>query len=157
MAAVSKSGTPTLSTLAPPTNSQLAGLVCGEDIAAGDACYVKSDGKVWRSKATVTSNTCDAQGKVHGYAAKAAKSGEAVTLYFDVEFNYGSGLTPGNNVYLDDTTFGAINDAPAAAFITTANLTPTGTTMNEDKHQGLLLPIGYIVDATRIRLCPSRY
>jgi hypothetical protein len=133
MAEISKSGTPSLATVTPGHNCQLAGLKAGEDIAAGDACYIKaSDGLVWRS----TGAAANAAAKVRGFAFKAAKSGEAVTLYHDVNFNYGSGLTPGANLYLSGTVAGGLADA-----------TSTGGTAS----------IGYVVDATRIRVFESRY
>jgi hypothetical protein len=58
-----------------------------------------------------------------------------VTLVFDVNINYGSGLTPGAKVYLSATA-GAIDDAAT-----------TGGTA----------PIGFCVDATRIHVWQSRY
>jgi hypothetical protein len=77
MAAVAKSGTPSLSTRNPcPGHYVGSNLLTGEAISAGDPCYVKSDGKVWRSIGT----TADAAAKVDGWAAGAAASGEAVTL-----------------------------------------------------------------------------
>ena len=58
MAAISKSGTPSLSTAIPPTTNSLSGLYAGEAIAAGDACYIKtSDGKVYRSIGTAANAT----------------------------------------------------------------------------------------------------
>lgn len=71
----------------------------GEAIAAGDALYIKSDGKLW--KATGTANNAAAQ--VDGFAAAAAAVGEAVTMVTDVDFHYGVGLTPGARYYLSAT------------------------------------------------------
>jgi hypothetical protein len=107
-------------------------LTCGEDIAAGDACYVKNDGKIWRS----TGAAANAAAKVRGFAPYAAKSGETLTLLFNVTFNYGASLTPGADVYLSGATAGAIADASS-----------TGGTA----------PVGFVVDATRIYLYQSRY
>lgn len=250
MTAVSKSGTPSLTTAAPPTNCSLSGLVAGEAIAAVDACYIKSsDGKAYKSSgaatglnppdepalATATSGgtvaagiygvkityknatgetlasengtiattgatstitvtspaasgsggaaathylvymtpvnggpwklqngsgtaiatdytrtappvtntaeppTADSSGSkaaavVDGYAPVATASGDAMSLYWNVRFNYGASLTPGSFVYLDSTTAGALNDAATAL----------GT-----------VPIGRVIDATRIDLFRS--
>ena len=131
MADIAKSGTPSLASVAPPASSRISGLLAGEDIAAGDACYIKSDGKVWRS----TGAAANAAAKVRGYAFVAAKSGEAVTLYFDVNLNYGAGLTPGADYYLSATA-GALADAASV---------------------GGTAPVAYAVDATRIHVMPSRY
>jgi hypothetical protein len=131
MAAIAKSGTPSLCSVLPGQDKTISGLLAGEAIAAGDACYIKSDGKVWLSDGTAAT----APAKVDGFAAKAAAVGEAVTLVFDVNFRYGAGLTPGARVYLM-TTPGALSDAAT-----------TGGTA----------PNGFVVDATRIRVWQSRY
>jgi hypothetical protein len=132
MADIAKSGTPSLSTTLLPNNCTLGGRLAGEAIAAGDACYIKSDGKIWKS----TGAAANAAAKVRGYAFKAASVNEAVTLVWDVRFNYGSGLTPGAEVYLSGATAGALADAAS-----------TGGTA----------AIGHVVDATRIELYRSRY
>lgn len=131
MADIAKSGTPSLASVEPPPNHRVNGLLTGEAIAAGDACYIKSDGKIWRS----TGAAANAAAKVDGFAPKAADSGEALTLYHGVVFNYGAGLTPGATVYLSATA-GLIADAAT-----------TGGTA----------PIGFVVDATRVFLTVSAY
>jgi hypothetical protein len=132
MAEISKSGTPSLSTLLPQPANRQTGLLAGEDIAAGDACYIKSDGKVWRS----TGAAANAAAKVRGWAAQPAKSGEAITLVHDVNMRYGASLTPGANYYLSGTVAGGIADAAS-----------TGGTG----------PIAYAVDDERIRVLRSNY
>jgi hypothetical protein len=121
-----------MSSVLPPQNNQLAGLLAGAAIAAGDACYVSSTGVVLLS----TGVAANAAAKVRGFAAAAATSGEAVTLVWDVNFRYGAGLTPGADVYVSGTTAGALD-----------SVSSTGATA----------PIGFVVDATRIRLYQSRY
>lgn len=129
MAAVPKSGTPSLASVTTQVNS-LAGLLAGEAIAAGDACYIKSDGKVW----IATGAAANAAAKVYGFAAQAASVGEAVTLVWDVRLRYGAGMTPGTQLFL--STGGALVDAAT-----------TGGTA----------PIGVVVDATRIHVWQARY
>lgn len=131
MATIAKTATPSLASVLPGQNDQHAGLLAGEAIAAFDACYIKSDGKVWRS----TGTAANAAAKVRGWAAEACAVGEAVTLFFDIVCRYGAGLTPGADYYLSATA-GAIDDAAT-----------TGGTA----------PIAYAVDATRIALMRSRY
>lgn len=131
MAQIAVSGTPSLSSVTPPQSQQIVGLLAGEAITAGAPCYIKSDGKVWLSNGTAA----NAAAKVDGWAAAAAAVGEAVTLYFDVNFRYGSGMTPGARIYLSATA-GTIADAAT-----------TGGTA----------PIGFVIDATRIRVWQSRY
>ncbi len=131
MAAVAKSGTPSLASVLPPQNCQIAGLLAGEALTAGDACYIKSDGKVWLA----TGTAANAAAKVDGWAAEACAAGEAVTIFYDVTFRYGSGLTPGARYYLSGTA-GAIDTAAT-----------TGGTA----------PVAFAVDATRIRVMQSRY
>lgn len=130
MATIAKSGTPSMCSVNPPQNNQ-HNLKAGEAIAAGDACYIKSDGLAWRSNGTAA----NAAAKVDGFAAEAAAVGEAVTLWFEVNFRYGSGLTPGARYYASATA-GALDDAAT-----------TGGTA----------PVAYAVDATRIHVMESRY
>lgn len=132
MAAVAKSGTPSLASVLPPANCKITGLLAGEAIAAGDACYVKSDGKAWLA----TGAAANAAAKVRGFAAEACAVGQAVTLLHDVMIRYGAGLTPGADLFLSAATPGALSDVAT-----------TGGTA----------PIGFVVDATRIYVMPSRY
>lgn len=131
MATIAKSGTPSLTSVLPPQSSQIAGLKAGAALAAGDPCYIDSAGLVQLS----TGAAATAPAKVRGFAAEACASGEAVTLFFDVVFRYGAGLTPGADVFLGATA-GLLADAAS-----------TGGTA----------PIGFVVDATRIRVWQSRY
>lgn len=129
MAAIAKSGTPSLSTAVPPPTHSLSGLYTGENIASGDACYIKtSDGKVYRADGTATGATTI----VAGYAMESVPSGGVITLYYDIRMYYGAGLIPGTLVYLGTT--GGLSDAPT-----------TGGT----------IPLGIVVDATRIQLKQS--
>lgn len=131
MAQVAKSGTPSLASVNPPQNCQIAGLLAGEAIAAGDACYIKSDGKIWKS----TGAAANAAAKVDGFAATTAIAGDPVTLHFDVNIRYGAGMTPGTRLFLSATA-GTLADAAS-----------TGGTA----------PVGFVVDATRIHVWQSRY
>lgn len=131
MTAISKSGTPSLATIGPnPGANKLPTLLCGEAIAAGDACYIKSDGKIWRSDGSAS----DAESEVHGFAPVAAAVGDPLTLLFNVVFHYGASLTPGARVYLGTT--GALSDA--------------ATTGGKGQ-------IGFCIDTTRIYLYQSTY
>jgi hypothetical protein len=80
---------------------QLSGLVAGEDIAILDACYVKSDGKVWRSNGTAD----NAAAKFDGIAAQAASAGQGVTLFGrGTRARYSNGgLTPAALYYVAAT------------------------------------------------------
>lgn len=124
MALIAKSGTPSLASTRVGQEHRIAGLLAGEAIAAGDACYIAADGTVMRSNGTAA----DAAAAFRGMAAGAAASGEAVTLYRNVTFHYGSGLTPGASFYVGATA-GRLDDA--------------ATTGGTDE-------VAYAVDATRI-------
>jgi hypothetical protein len=131
MVALAKSGTPSLATMLPGGECFVgSNLRAGEAIAAGDACYIKSDGKVWL--ATGTANNAAAQ--VDGFAAAAAALNQPVTLLTDCDWHYGSGLTPGARYYLD-TTGGGLNTAATT---------------------GGLIAIGKAIDTTRVRLTANR-
>lgn len=130
MADIAKSGTPSMCSVLPPQCNQF-NLKAGEAIAAGDACYIKSDGLAWRSIGTAA----NAAAKCDGFAAEAAAVGEAVTLFFGVAFRYGAGLTPGAK-YFVGAAAGALADAA----------TTGGTGM-----------VGTAVDATRVYVNRSSY
>lgn len=105
MAALAKSGTPSLATTTPCSGHFTpAGLIAGEAIAAGDACYVKSDGKAWKAIGTSA-----AAAVVAGFACKAASSGEAVTLVRNVLMRYAASMTPGTAYYLSGSVAGGLD------------------------------------------------
>lgn len=101
---------------------QIADLKAGEDIDIAAPCYVKSDGKVYMSNGT----SADAAAKVCGFSARAAKSGQPVTLFgAGARFKYGSGLTPGALYYVGATkgrldAAATTGDAVGTAFAVTA-------------------------------------
>lgn len=133
MAEISKAGTPSLATVLPGDPMRFPPLPVGEDIGAGDACYVKqSDGKVYRSDGS-GSGVVGGSAEVDGFAALSAKvaNREAISLYHDVNLRYGSGLTAGKLLYLSTTVLGGLTDVVGAKQI---------------------IPIARTVDATRIRI-----
>lgn len=134
MAEITKNGRPSLSTITPDASTRISGdLFAGEDLGAGDACYIKTtDGKVYRSNGSAVA----AAAKVRGWTATSAKQGQATTLYTGVNFAYGSGLTPGTSFYLSGTNPGGIADAAS-----------TGGTGE----------IAFAIDSTRIRVKQSTY
>lgn len=131
MAAIAKSGTPSLCSLEPQQGDSITGLVAGEALAAFDACYIKSDGKAWLA----TAAAADAKGYVRGYAARAVAAGQPITLFRECRVRYGASLTPGANVFLSSATPGALQDTAGAH-------APNA--------------IGYCVDDTRIQLWDTR-
>jgi len=118
MVAIAKNGLPSLATALPPQNEQIPGLLAGEAIAAGDLCTIAGTGLVMRS---VTTNA------VRGVAAFGAPAGEAITLYRNVRFGYGAGLTPNTTVRLSATVPGGLDTA------------------------GTEQIVGFVVDAARIQ------
>lgn len=87
-----------------------SGLLCGEDIKAGDACYVKeSDGLVYKSGGSGVTLVTQEGSRVDGFAMEDAyfNSGggrqQAVTLMVNIDVGYsGGGVTPvpGRHYYL---------------------------------------------------------
>ncbi len=124
MALITKSGTPSLASTTPSQAHRLAGLLAGEVIEAGDACYVNADGTVRRSNGTAAGTAA----AFRGMAAGSASVGEAVTLYRNVTFHYGSGLTPGAS-YFVGATAGRLDNAASI---------------------GGTVEVAYAVDTTRI-------
>ena len=106
MAALTKVGTPSVASLLPPANNKICDIVAGEALGAWDACYIKgSDGKAYKS----TGAAANAAAVVDGFAAKADAIGAPVTLFYDVEVQYATGMTPGTNYYLSGTTAGGLD------------------------------------------------
>jgi hypothetical protein len=80
----------------------LAGLLAGEALSAGDACYIKSDGKVWKSNGTAV----NAAAAFIGLAAGDTDSGEAVTVVgigSRWKYDKAGSLTPGAKYYVSAT------------------------------------------------------
>lgn len=128
MAEIAKTGTPSLASVLPPQNLQIAGLLAGEALAAGDACRINAaDGRVYRASGAAAT----AAANVHGFASEACNTGEAVTLLFEVNFRYASGLTPGASYFISGTVLGGL-----------ADVATTGGTS----------PVAHAVDATRIHV-----
>lgn len=131
MAELTKVGVPSLASLEPPQHLRLM-VVAGETIAAGDACYIHTDGLAYKSNGAAAT----APAKVRGFAFMAAVITEPVTLLHDVNLQYGSGMTPGVQFFLSDSVLGGL-----------ATVATTGGTA----------AVAYAVDATRIRVLESRY
>ena len=132
MATITRITTPSLASVLPnPSANKITGLLAGEALTVGDACYIKSDGKVWKSVGAAA----NAAAKVDGWCLVAAAVGDGVTLLFDVNIEYAAGMTPGARLYLSATA-GLLDDAAT-----------TGGTA----------PVAFVIDATRIRALQSRY
>lgn len=89
---------------------QIADLVAGEDLLAAAPCYIKtSDGKVYQSNGTAANEAAECV----GFTARAAKSGQKVTLLGKgTRFRYAdSGLNAGDRLYIGATS-GRLDTAP---------------------------------------------
>lgn len=109
MAALAKVGRPSISTAVPGPEHSITSLLAGVAIAAGDACYIASDGTVKLSLATTTAT--DATNVVDGFAAGAAAIGQSVSLYYGLNFYYATGMTPGTPFYLSGAVAGGLDTA----------------------------------------------
>ncbi len=116
----------------PSGPSKITGLVAGEALANGDACYISSTGQVFRS----TGAAANAAAKVDGFSLQDAGAGASVSLLSNCSLAYGSGLTPGTRYYLSGTVPGGLDTAPSA---------------------GGTQPIAMAVDARRVYVFQSRY
>lgn len=113
MAEVTKgNAAPSVSTPSPGFEQRLTGLLAGENIAQGDACYIASTGFVMKA----TGAAANAAAKVFGFAAKAADNGEPITLMRGVNIAYkplvtGTPVNPGVDLFLSGTVAGGLADA----------------------------------------------
>lgn len=111
MAAITKVGDPTFSTVGVPPNCRLTGLVAGETLDQCDIVYIKgSDGKVYKATAAAANEASRAV----GFAGEAASAGQPVTICRQGNVGYGSGMTPGTQVFLSAATAGLVVDAASA-------------------------------------------
>lgn len=126
MAEISKpTYVPTISSLLLGHNNRISGLIAGEDLAAFDAVYVKSDGKVWRANGTAA----NAAARVRGFAAEKAYAAQndAVTVVNNCEVAWANALTPGIDLFLSAAVPGGFTDtattggATAIAYVKDAN------------------------------------
>lgn len=106
MAELTRTGKVSLASQLVPANDKLP-RIAGEAIIAGDACYIKNDGRAWKS----TGAAANAAAQVDGFALEDASVGEAVTLGWHINLRYGAGLTPGTRYYLSGTVAGGLADA----------------------------------------------
>ncbi|HEU4588148.1 MAG TPA: hypothetical protein VFS11_05855 [Gemmatimonadales bacterium] len=80
----------------------VSGLLAGEALVAGDAVYIKSDGKLWKSNGTAV----NAAAACIGFAAGDTDAGEACTVFgigSRWRYDKAGGLTPGANYYIAAT------------------------------------------------------
>lgn len=90
----------------------LSGLPAGEDMTAGDAVYLASDGTFMLAGGSTDPDTVDSP-ICHGFVGDGEYyTGQPVTIFDDIRMHYGDGLTPGAPVYLSSDTAGGIADAP---------------------------------------------
>ena len=101
MSLVARATTPSMDASTGMFAPQITGLVAGEDLDIAAPCYIKSsDGKVYMSNGTAANEAA----KFHGFAPRACKSGQAVTLFaLGTRFSYGTGLTIGEKYYIGAT------------------------------------------------------
>ncbi len=133
MAAVTKVGTPTLSSVLPQQGDQIQG-IAAEALGACDVVYISGvagNGQPLISLAD--GSAADALAAARGVTAHAAGVGAGVTVYRQARFEYGATLV---------TTHGA--NAPVFLSGTPGALVDAATT-------GGTVPIGYVVDQTRIQ------
>ena len=98
---------PSMDVMTGKNAAQISGLFAGEDLLIAAPCYIASDGTVMLSDATAL----NVKAAIAGWTARAAKSGEPVTLFGEgTRFKYAAGLTPGATLYLS-TTKGTLEDA----------------------------------------------
>lgn len=119
MAAITKSGAPSLATPQPARESTTNGYAAGP-IAAGDACYVSGDAGNGMAQVTRATGAAARTGNpndpaiVEGFAAGDASLGDPVTLYRNnVHMHYGAGLAVGTPLYLSGTVPGGLDTAPS--------------------------------------------
>lgn len=121
MALITRKTNVTLAKSYQANNTVGSGLIAGEALSSGDACYIKaSDRRVYKSGGTMA-NTGVENAQVHGFVLKAAAIGEPVTMYSDVDLAYSAqGAIAGtvSRLWVSAVTAGRLDDtAPAVTGI----------------------------------------
>jgi len=93
------------------TSALTTNLVAGETITAGQLVYMKSDGKVWLSKAAGTT----AEQQVLGIAQESKTATQTISILIYGLDNMQTGLTVGTKYYLSDTYGGLTSTPPTAS------------------------------------------
>jgi hypothetical protein len=109
VAEIGKFVTPSLATKLPCDAHRTHNLFPGEDLAAGDACYISATG-VRRSTGAAAAPAA----KVDGFVMIDYKvaGNQPVTLYHGVEMAYGAAtLVPGTRLFVSGTVVGGLADA----------------------------------------------
>ena len=101
MALVTRSADASIDATSAMYAPQVADLLAGEDIDMAAPCYLNStDGLVYMSNGTAANEAAE----FLGMAASPASTGQPVTVYgLGARFRYGSGLTPGDILYIAAT------------------------------------------------------
>lgn len=89
-------------TLLPNSVFDSISLTAAEALTAGDYVYIDSSGEVARASAASGGNPA------RGYVKDSVTSGSTVTVYFEGTNDALSGLTPGAEYFLSDTTPGGL-------------------------------------------------
>jgi hypothetical protein len=115
VAEIPKFVTPSLATKLPCDAHRTHNLFPGEDLAAGDACYISATG-VRRSTGAGALGTPAA--KVDGFVMMDYKvaGNQPVTLYHGVDMAYGAAtLVPGTRLFVSGTVVGGLADAASTS------------------------------------------
>lgn len=129
MPAYLKTITPSLGEKTACNAHYLATQKAGETIAAGDPCYINTDGTIRRSNGTAAT----AAAAVHGWALRDAVAGSPLTIAWNLHIPYGPGTAvPGTKLYVSatpgqlDTAATTGGTAPVAVvdYVTTDGSTP---------------------------------
>jgi hypothetical protein len=92
----------------------LSELFAGEALAKADACYIRSDGLVYKAVSTHQA-TLTGFADFDGFTDRAVKSGQPVSLFgHSAIFGYAAAMTPGQPLFVSSNA-GLISDTKVAA------------------------------------------
>lgn len=122
MSAVAKTITPSVCTPLPVDSDRLPPLTAGEDLAAGDACYIKSDGLVYKSVDTAVATPAAPA------VAKADTGGTVLTGTYQVGVTYltAAGL---------ESALSALTPITTAADVSTITVTSPAASTGATKYR----------------------
>lgn len=127
MADITKLSTASMDAISAMRSDYFSGLTAGSAIAVADAVYIDSNGEVQQAIASVVST--GSLVAFIGLAPKAVEDGQPITVFGrGARFGYGSGLTPGQVLFVSASVAGALTatantgDMPVAICVSTTDI-----------------------------------
>lgn len=146
MALISRKANVTLAKAYQEDNTVGSGLIAGETLESGSACYIRaSDRRVFKSGGAGMTLVTQEVAQVHGFNLKACAAGDPVTLFTNVDLAYSAQGAIANTVsrlWVSNVTAGRLDDTlPFAGLRSCAFVVGDGMTTETDGGTIFVTPV----------------